>query len=412
MKVTLVGMGPGNPELLTAAARRAVEEAELLVGAPRLLEPFRGTGKPCRELIAAREIAGFLASQAGVERAAVLLSGDVGFYSGAKNLLPLLREGGMEASCLCGISTLQYFCALLGRPWEGVFPASAHGRDCDPAGLLRRHGEVFFLTGSRDGQTPGGICAALRDGGFPRAEVWVGSRLSYPGEAVAHGPAEELAGREFPAPAAVLARAPEAPAAESSWPWRSSGIPDGEFLRGEVPMTKEEVRSVLLGKLRVAPGDTLWDVGAGTGSVSVELALLAREGRVFAVEREPAAWPLIQANAARFGAGNLTLVKGEAPAALEGLPAPDAVFVGGSGGSLEAILAAAVEKNPRVRVVAAAVTLETLARGWAALEKLPFRDLEAVQVSAARTRKAGRSHLLLAQNPVFLLRGEGKGDAL
>jgi precorrin-6Y C5,15-methyltransferase (decarboxylating) len=410
MKVSLVGMGPGNPELLTAAARRALEEAQLLVGAPRLLEPFRGSGKPCREMILAQEIADFLLSQPSeVKRAAVLLSGDIGFYSGAKGLLPLLREGGAQVTSFCGISTLQYFCALLGRPWEEVRPASAHGRACDPAGLLREHRQVFFLTGSRKEQTAGGICAALCAGGFSQAEVWVGSHLSWPDEAVAHGTAGELAGREFPVPSAVLALAPEE---KPLWPWRTGGIPDDLFVRGEVPMTKQEVRAALLAKLRVAPGDVLWDVGAGTGSVSVELALLAPRGRVWAVERDPAAWSLVEENARRFGLGNLTLVKGEAPAALDELPAPDAVFVGGGSGSVEEILQTALRKNPRVRVVVAAVTLETLARGWAALEKLPFGELEAVQVSAARARKAGAFHLMTAQNPVFLLSGEGKGGSL
>ena len=407
MKVSLVGMGPGDPELLTGEARRAVEEAELLVGAPRLLEPYRGSGKPCLELVSAREIAACLAAREGVGRAAVLLSGDVGYHSGAKALLPLLREMGMEARCLPGLSTLQYFCARLGRPWEGVFSASAHGRDCDAAGLLRRHREVFFLTGSRAGQTPGDLCAALRDGGLPGARVWVGSRLSYPEEEIAAGTAGELAGRAFPPLSALLAEAPEE---EPLWPWATPGIPDGLFVRGEVPMTKEEVRALLLSKLRVAPGDTLWDVGAGTGSVSVELALLAPEGKVWAVERDPAACALIRENAARFGAGNLFLREGEAPAALEDLPAPDAVFVGGSGGALREILAAALGKNPRVRAVVSAVTLETVARGWEAMESLPFGRTGAVQLSVSRARKAGESHLMLAQNPVFLLYGEGKGE--
>lgn len=172
-------------------------------------------------------------------------------------------------------------------------------------------------------------------------------------------------------------------------------------------MTKEEVRSAVLGKLRIAPGDTLWDVGAGTGSVAVGMALLAPEGRVFAVEQKEEACCLIRQNARRFGAGNITVVQGTAPAVLADLPAPEKVFVGGSGGSLEAILEAALAKNPKVQVVIAAVTLETLAQAAAALSHLPFGEAETVQLTVARAQKAGRYHLLTGQNPVFLLSGEG-----
>lgn len=401
MKVSLVGMGPGSPGLLTAAAQEAVRRAGLLIGSPRLLEPFRGGGTPCREGVLAPDILNILEGEP-VAEAAVLLSGDTGFYSGAKRLLPLLAAAGMESEVFCGISSLQYFCARLGQPWEEVHTASAHGRACAPADLLARHGRVFFLTGEKPDQSPRGLCAALAAGGFGEARVWVGSRLSYPDEAIFSGTAREFSQREFPPLCVLLAQGE--PVAS---PARSFGIPDGEFIRGEVPMTKEEVRAAVLSKLRIAPGDTLWDVGAGTGSVSVAMALLAREGQVFAIEREEDACALIMENAAKFGTRNLVVTKGEAPAALGPLPAPDKVFVGGSGGHLREILETALGKDPRVRVVIAAVTLETLSQATAALAQLPFTGVEVSQITVARAKKAGPYHLMTGQNPVFLLSGEG-----
>ena len=290
--------------------------------------------------------------------------------------------------------------------WEDIHTASAHGRACDPAALLRRWGTVFFLTGERPGQTPGDLCRRLAEEGLGGIRVWVGSRLSYPEEAIAAGRAEELAGRAFPSPSVLLAEGEPPPA---PWPYVTPGIPDHRFVRGQVPMTKAEVRGVAVGKLRVAPGDTLWDVGAGTGSVAVEMALLAREGRVFAIEERPEGCALILENAQRLGARNLVVVQGEAPGALEPLHPPDGVFIGGSGGRLREILEAVLRKNPRARVVIAAVTLETLAQASAALAELPFGETEVVQITAARARAAGRYHLMEGQNPVFLLRGEGKG---
>ena len=142
MKVSLIGMGPGHPSLLTQAAEEAIAQAALLIGSPRLLEPYRRGGRPCREGVLAGDILQILQEE-GPEKAAVLLSGDLGFYSGAKSLLPLLREVGIETACHCGISSLQYFCGRLERPWEGIHAASAHGRSCDPAALVRRHGPLF-----------------------------------------------------------------------------------------------------------------------------------------------------------------------------------------------------------------------------------------------------------------------------
>ncbi len=403
MKVSLVGMGPGSPALLTRAATAALARAELFIGAPRLLEPYRQGAVPCREAVLARDILAAL-EQSGAENAAVLLSGDTGFYSGAKGLRPLLLEAGMEVETFPGVSSLQYLCAKIGTPWEDIHPASAHGRACAPAELVARHGRVFFLTGETGDQTPRALCAALEQAGWGKARAWVGSRLSYPDEEIFSGAVEEFCRRDFPPLCVLLVRGePACP------PAGTFGIPDSGFVRGQVPMTKEEVRAAALSKLRVAPGGTYWDVGAGTGSVAVAISALARDGRVLAVERDPEACGLILENAARFGAGNLTLVQGEAPAALGDLPAPDGVFVGGSGGSLEDILKTALEKNPRVRVVVAAVTLETLSRGAALLDALPFAGVEVSQITVARARELGRYHLMTGQNPVFLLSGEGQG---
>ena len=403
MKVSLVGMGPGSPALLTRAATAALARAELFIGAPRLLEPYRQGAVPCREAVLARDILAAL-EQSGAENAAVLLSGDTGFYSGAKGLRPLLLEAGMKVETFPGVSSLQYLCAKIGTPWEDIHPASAHGRACAPAELVARHGRVFFLTGETGDQTPRALCAALEQAGWGKARAWVGSRLSYPNEEIFSGAVEEFSRRDFPPLSVLLVQGePACP------PAGTFGIPDSGFVRGQVPMTKEEVRAAALSKLRVAPGGTYWDVGAGTGSVSVAIAALARDGRVLAVERDPEACGLILENAARFGAGNLTLVQGEAPAALGDLPAPDGVFVGGSGGSLEDILKTALEKNPCVRVVVAAVTLETLSRGAALLDALPFAGVEVSQITVARARELGRYHLMTGQNPVFLLSGEGQG---
>ena len=174
-------------------------------------------------------------------------------------------------------------------------------------------------------------------------------------------------------------------------------------------MTKQEVRAVALAKLRLTATDTVWDVGAGTGSVSIEAALVARAGSVWAVERNAAGVRLIRENADAFGCGNVHAVPGVAPEALEKLPVPDAVFVGGSAGELPFILEAALEKNSQVRLCVPCVTIETLTEACALLSGSRFKGFEACQVSAARAEAVGSYHLMKAQNPVFLVSARGAG---
>ena len=181
------------------------------------------------------------------------------------------------------------------------------------------------------------------------------------------------------------------------------GLPDEGFLRGDVPMTKEEVRSVSLSKLRLKRDSVVYDIGAGTGSVAVEAALQAWQGQVYAVERLHQARELIRENARRFQADNLTVIQGEAPEALAELPTPDCVFIGGSGGKLRQILEAVFAKNPEARVVINAITLETVSEAVACLNTIEIREEEVVQMSAARSRKAGIYHLMQGQNPIYII---------
>jgi precorrin-6Y C5,15-methyltransferase (decarboxylating) len=184
---------------------------------------------------------------------------------------------------------------------------------------------------------------------------------------------------------------------------RAPGWPDDCFLRAEgVPMTKQLVRAAAIAKLGVRPEDTCWDVGAGTGSVGIELSMLCR--RVYALERESAALAVAGENRRRLGAWKLRLIPGQAPEALGGLPAPDAVFVGGSGGHMREILYAVHDANPAARVCVAAVTLEGLHNAHSMLRELGM-ETEVTQLSVSRSRKTGELTMMLAQNGVYLITG-------
>ncbi|MDO4803584.1 MAG: precorrin-6Y C5,15-methyltransferase (decarboxylating) subunit CbiT [Lachnospiraceae bacterium] len=180
------------------------------------------------------------------------------------------------------------------------------------------------------------------------------------------------------------------------------GIPDSEFIRGKVPMTKMEVRNIILGKMGVREGDVVWDIGAGTGSVSVELAMRARQ--VWSLERNEEAIGLLHANREKFGRWNMHVVQGDAPGDLEKLPTPDRVFVGGSGGKLKDILEEAWARNEGVRICVSAVLLETL---WECTEAFEEQGIcpEIVQVAVNRVEKTGGRHMMKAGNPVFIITG-------
>lgn len=397
MNVTLIGMGSGQPENLTLQGLAALRQADLILGARRLLAVLPAG---CTENRAAAyrpdEVAELLQTS-GAENAVLVYSGDTGFYSGASSMMEKLEALGVRARVLPGLSSIQLLAAALGRPWQGWNLVSAHGRTCDPVAECMQGRPTFFLTGGSE--DPATLCAQLAAEGFGDVQAVVGQCLGTPEEKLFRGSVKELAAGRFNSLSVLLVEAAEV------LPRRAPGLPDEAFERGDVPMTKQEVRAAVLAKLAVRPEDILWDVGAGTGSVSVELALAAPRGRVYAVECRPEGCALIKANREKFRTRNLVLVEGLAPAALSDLPAPDAVFIGGSKGSLAAIVDTALDKNPDARICVSAIALETLSAAVAALTA-KGRTVQVSQLAVSRAKAVGGLHLMMAQNPIYLITGE------
>lgn len=403
MNITLVGVGMGSSSGMTREAFDALAAADVIVGAARLLESLPGEfpAKKIAEAIPEKAAAAVTALR-DCERVCVALSGDVGFYSGAKKLATLLAR--FQPLLVPGISAPQYLAAKLGRPWQDQRLVSAHGVPCDVAAEVLNHPSVFFLTGGDCAAAD--IARALVEADLPDAAVTVGENLSAPEERIRGGSAEEMADIAFAPLSVVLVDNQRTFARRIVSP----GIADAEFVRGDAPMTKREVRVQALSLLELRPDSVVYDVGAGTGSVAVEAALTARRGRVFAMESEAAAFALLRENRRKFGALNVTPMLGAAPEAFKSLPPPDAVFIGGSRGRMRVIIEALTAKNPAVRIVAAAIALETLSSVMDAMTALEIRRLEVVQISAARAAVRGKYHMLEAMNPVFLVSGGGADD--
>lgn len=404
-KVSVVGIGLGNPDTITVQGKRTIEQAQCLIGAGRMLQAASHPGQILCEAIAANDIAQWIADHPDLERIAVLMSGDTGFFSGTKKLLSLLKN--CEVEVLPGISSLAYLCSRLGTSYEDVITVSLHGREHNIFGELRKNRRVFVLVGGENGA--GKLCTRLTQGGFGDTLVHVGERLSYPEERIVFGTAEELAKREFHSLSAVLLEQRGASAVVTH------GMPDEVFQRGlgehgVVPMTKGEVRSVCLSKLRLKRDSICWDIGAGTGSVAIEMALQCDLGHVYAVEYKQAALDLMKENQARLGVENLTIVSGTAPEVCKELPAPSHVFIGGSSGKMQEILELAIRKNPDIRIVATAIAMETIAELTQCAKTSDWLEKQIVTLNVSKDRQVGMYHLMTAQNPItiFTLQaGEG-----
>ncbi|MBR0451577.1 MAG: precorrin-6A reductase [Oscillospiraceae bacterium] len=395
--ITILGVGTGSAEGMTLAAEQACREADLIIGAKRLCESLERFRKPVTVAIAAKDIDELIRSTPA-RNIVVAMSGDTGFYSGTKSLLARIAD--LHPNVLPGISSVAYLSSRTGVSWDDAVLVSAHGRSCNIVAKVRDNPKVIALVGGADGVS--GMAKELTEYGLGGVQITVGENLSYENERITSGTADELRDQTFDSLSLVLVQNPEASKAVVT-----HGREDDDFTRTEVPMTKQEVRAVTLAKLRLTKDAVCWDIGAGTGSVSLEMAECCVDGHVWAVEQKEDACELIETNKRKLRVANVTVVCGKAPDCLADLPAPTHIFVGGSSGNLRAILEAALEKNPSVRIVINAITLETVAEAAEAMKELPVVDTDIIQLSAARGRKLGRYHLMTGMNPVFILSCEG-----
>lgn len=396
MQVILAGVGSGTIDTLSVECAQMLQKADLIIGAERMLRQLPdGCTENRLALIKSESILEVILKKKP-DFCCVLFSGDSGFYSGARKLLPLLEQEGVSVRILPGFSSVQMLSAKLGVPWQDWNLVSAHGVNCNPLAAVMQGKPAFFLTGGAIG--PAEICKQLTEAGLGKLKAVVGEYLFCEEERILHGTAKSFAKEKFQSLAVLLVE----PAPKCSY--GDPVLPDEAFLRGNVPMTKREVRAAILSKLMIQPEDVVWDIGAGTGSVSIALASVAKKGLVYGIENNAEACALIRKNRERLCAWNLTLIEGKAPEGLQELPTPQAVFIGGTKGEMDGILKTVLEKNPKARICISAIALETLISAVETLKKYGLAPV-VTQISVSKTREIGSLHLLMANNPVFLITG-------
>lgn len=414
--LTLAGIGMGKKEGMTLEVFRAIQEADVLLGAERMIRDWTPKVEKKPYYLASQilpyleELQNRQCSQKGLN-VGILFSGDSGFYSGSNALYEKLEnaiaEGRLQASLkvLPGISSVSYLTSLLGEAYQDGEILSIHGKGLpNLIHRIRQQEKVFLLlSGVQDVNWLG---ALLMEGNLSHCEVVVGYQLSYEDQEIQYCTPKECMELKKEGLYLCLIKNPKATRQRIA-----PGCKDEQFLRAKVPMTKEEMRQVSICKLHLTQDSICLDIGSGTGSIAVEMALLSPDLQVFALEQKEEAVHLIRENLQKFQLDNVQVIHAKAPEGLDSLPTPSHAFIGGSGGNLKEILEALYDRNPSMRVVLNAISLETIGELKAIEEAFPCHEFEIVQMQVSRTRKVGRYHLQQAENPIWICSftfGEGE----
>ena len=438
LQITLAGIGMGAETLLTEEVRNRIAEADYVFGAKRMIESVK---KLCKQNVKkyncylSKDIIPLIENiQENSAKIVILFSGDTGFYSGCEKLYnELCKHKGMgKAEVLPGISSLSVLSARTGISWQDAKILSTHG--VEPAlwksrllDAAKHEKKTFFLTsGVADVEEIGNLLSSeFAKEEWKNLKIYLGYQLSYPQEWVRCLTVDELCklmNRDHndgwqdslqnslqEDPQDQLQDKPEeglyAGMLINEQPKKhrlTPGYPDDVFIRGQVPMTKEEVRSVSICKLHLTEDAVVYDIGSGTGSVSVEIAALSPRVQVYAMEINGEAVSLLEENCKQFGLHNVRCIRTKAPDGLEDLPVATHAFIGGSKGNLREILWTLYRKNNHMRIVVNAVSMETICQMQELLKELPVEQEEILQLSVTKTKQLGSYHMLQATNPVYI----------
>ncbi|ADL51969.1 bifunctional cobalt-precorrin-7 (C(5))-methyltransferase/cobalt-precorrin-6B (C(15))-methyltransferase [Clostridium cellulovorans] len=395
-KVTVVGLGPGDIKYLSIAAKEVIENADYIVVSKRYKNLFNkkntffmGNIKETLDLIDSLALKGAVA---------VLVSGDPLLHSLFNTIKNNLKD--IEIDIVPGISSMQLLGARIGETIEDVKIVSAHGLEVTSGSLamaVSENKKTFVLCSSVN--NPSWICNSLLSYGINHVKICVGSRLSYEDELINIGFPNEIVEKNYDSLTAVMIinNNPQKVLMQGF-------LSDKDFIRDDTPMTKENVRLIAIHKLKLSQDNIVWDIGAGTGSIAVEVARQCHFGQVHAIEMKKKALELIYKNREKFNLeANLIIHEGRAIDVIKDLPIPDVVFIGGANGEIEAIIDILRSFKKSIRIVISAVTIETLSLASSLLVKEDFSDFEVTQVSISESRKLGKYTLMEANNPVHLI---------
>ncbi len=325
------------------------------------------------------------------------VSGDPLMYSLYRTICNNPISENWDIDIIPGVGSLQMLGATFGETMEDALIISVHGRTKTAGSIalaVTEHTKVFFLCSKEQG--PAWLSQIMLDYQLNDVTVCAGANLSYDDEILVSGTPAEMVKKEFPSLCVAMIKNPSPHQIV-----RPCFLSDEDFERDKTPMTKEEIRVLILHKMKLHPDDIVWDIGAGTGSVSIECARQVPFGAVHSVERNENAVKLIYKNKEKFSADNLTVYEGDAAETAKKLPEPDKVFIGGSGKEMSQILETIAAFPKKIKVVISAVTIETIAETNNLLGKYDSK-FDVIQATIGRGRKIGSYHIMDTNNPVMI----------
>ena len=410
-RLTVAGIGPGEADYILPAVIKKMKKAHTVIAAKRILpvlkelcqvvnsEADSENNKPV--FLAMGKIKDTLEQIGEIlskgQDVVMAVSGDPLMYSLYRTICNDPISGSWEVDLIPGVGSLQMLGAAFGETMEEALIISVHGRAKTAGSIalaVAENPKVFFLCSKEQG--PAWLSQIMLDYQMNHVTVCAGANLSYEDELLESGTPEEMVQKEFPSLCVAMIKNPEPHQIV-----RPCFLSDEDFERDKTPMTKEEIRVLILHKMKLHPDDVVWDIGAGTGSVSIECARQVPFGTVHSVERNETAVKLIYKNKEKFSADNLFIYEGDAAKTACTLPEPDKVFIGGSGKELSQILETIAAFPKKIKVVISAVTIETIAEANELLGKYDT-DFDVIQATVGRGRKIGSYHIMDTNNPVMI----------
>ena len=403
--INLVGIGLGNPNLLTKAAYKAIESSNIIIGARRIVESIKEDFADKLYYIEynTEKILEIIKENIGNE-IAVVFSGDISLFSGSIKLFERLNAAiedrkvfkDCKINTFPGISSLSYLCAKTNTDISKVKILSFHGKEELLYHNIDSNEYTFIITSKADGVKK--ICRKLIEFGFFELDIILGENLSYDNERITKANASKFLDMEISDLNCMIISNPDADKSISF------GLSDEVFVRDKVPITKSEVRAIIMSKLDIQTDSICYDIGAGSGSVSIEMSRLAYDGKVYAIEKNPLAVELIQKNIHNFSAENIELIHAKAPDGLDNIINADKIFIGGSGGELISMMEMIFTSKKNPTIVISAITMETIAQITdivkIAKEKGYYTEITAINVS--KSKEVGPYNMMMAQNMVFI----------
>ena len=414
VNISIVGLGMGSIDSLTIESAKKIENASFIIGAKRMLEICLGiASKEVKTYISYKptDVLDYIYEKAGEEDKIVLvMSGDTGFYSGSIKLKKEFEEytkkgyfkENSKLEICAGISSFSYMCAKFGIDYTDMKILSVHGRDENLNELFDsiKFNKKTFALSSGDRQI-NDILAHLVENELGEVEVLVAENMSSKNERYFRNKASELVNEKFDKISSLIFINEKAKDKRVLF-----GIDDEEFLRDKVPMTKSDIRALAMAKLELSEAAICYDIGAGSGSCSIEMGRFASKGKVYAIEHKKIACDLIEKNIKKFSLKNIEVIFGEASEKIEDLEAPSHVFIGGSGGDLELIVDKIYKKNENATVVITAITLETIAGINEIVKK--YANLgykyDMSFISFANNKTVANYNMMIGGNPVLIAR--------